>query len=135
MPRLSTPRMVPTASVMFLPGMKAPGGDEHALHAGARIRRAAHDLHRLAVAGIDHADAQPVGVGMLLGRDRRGDDEGASALALSSTLSTSSPIMVSLSAIVVERRVGVEMLLQPGEGEFHGLNPPASVGKSSGRKP
>ena len=26
MPRLSTPRMVPTASVMFLPGMKAPGG-------------------------------------------------------------------------------------------------------------
>ena len=26
MPRLSTPRMVPTCSVMFLPGMKAPGG-------------------------------------------------------------------------------------------------------------
>ena len=62
MPRLSTPRMLPTPSVMFLPGMKAPGGDEHAFHAGARIRRAAHDLHRLAGAGIDHADAQPVGV-------------------------------------------------------------------------
>ncbi len=29
----------------------------------------------------------------------------------------------------------VEMLLQPGQGEFHELNPPASVGKSSGRKP
>ena len=26
MPRLSTPRMVPTCSVMFLPGMNAPGG-------------------------------------------------------------------------------------------------------------
>ena len=46
---------------------------EHALHAGARIRRAAHDLHRLAVAGIDHADAQPIGVGMLLGRDHARD--------------------------------------------------------------
>ena len=29
----------------------------------------------------------------------------------------------------------VEMLFQPGQSEFHGLNPPASVGKSSGRKP
>ena len=27
MPRLSTPRMVPTPSVMFLPGMKVPGGE------------------------------------------------------------------------------------------------------------
>ncbi len=26
MPRLSTPRMVPTCKVMFLPGMNAPGG-------------------------------------------------------------------------------------------------------------
>ena len=34
-----------------------------------------------------------------------------------------------------ERSIGVEMLLQPGEGEFHELSPPASVGKSSGRKP
>ena len=49
---------------------------------------------------------------------------GASGFALSSTLSTSSPIMVSLSAIVVERLVGVEMLLQPGEGEFHRRSSP-----------
>src|SRR4029077_906909 len=28
MPRLSTPRMVPTASVMFLPGMKVPGAEK-----------------------------------------------------------------------------------------------------------
>ena len=27
MPRLSTPRMVPTVSVMFLPGMKVPGAE------------------------------------------------------------------------------------------------------------
>ena len=60
---------------------------------------------------------------------------GASALALSSMLSTSSPIMVSLSASFSERLVGVEMFLQPGEGELHVLNPPASVGTSSGLKP
>ena len=38
---------------------------EHALHAGARIGRAAHHLQALA-AGIDLADLQLVGVGMLL---------------------------------------------------------------------
>ena len=43
--------------------------------------------------------------------------------------------MVSLSTMRVERLVGVEVLLEPGEGEFHELSPPASVGKSSGRKP
>ena len=36
---------------------------------------------------------------------------------------------------LVERSIGVEMLLQPGQGELHALSPPASVGKSSGRKP
>ena len=35
----------------------------------------------------------------------------------------------------LERLVGVEMFLEPGEGEFHVLSPPAKVGKSSGRKP
>jgi hypothetical protein len=49
MPRLSTPLMVPTPSVMFLPGMKVPGGD--------------------------HADAQTIGVRMLLGRDHPRDGE------------------------------------------------------------
>ena len=50
--------------------------------------------------------------------------------------------MVSLSTIAFERRVGVEVLLEPGEGEFHHCNAgnhasirPRGVGKSSGRKP
>jgi hypothetical protein len=56
---------------------------EHALHAGARVGRAAHDLHGRAVAGIDHAHAQAVGVGMLLGLDDMGDDrEGRQRLRL-----------------------------------------------------
>ena len=35
----------------------------------------------------------------------------------------------------VERLVGGEVLLEPGEGEFHDESPPAKVGRSSGRKP
>ena len=60
---------------------------------------------------------------------------GASALPLSSTLLDLEPDHGELVDELVERLVGVEMLLEPGEGEFHQLNPPASVGKSSGRKP
>jgi hypothetical protein len=41
---------------------------EYGLHAAARIGRATHDLHRPARPNIHHADAQAVGVGMLLGR-------------------------------------------------------------------
>ena len=58
-----------------LAGDEGAGRREHALHAGARVGRAAHDLDRLAVAGIDHADAQAVGVGMLLGGNDRGNHE------------------------------------------------------------
>ena len=58
----------------LLAGNISPHGREHALHAGARVRRAADDLHR-AAAGVDDADLQPVGVGMLLGFDDGSDDE------------------------------------------------------------
>ena len=40
---------------------------EHALHAGARIGRTADNLYRIAVAEIDLADLQPVGIGMFFG--------------------------------------------------------------------
>ena len=48
---------------------------EDALHAGARIGRAADHLD-LAAAGIDQADPQPVGIGMLLGLHDIADGEG-----------------------------------------------------------
>ena len=44
------------------------GRCESADQAGARIRRAADHLDRVAVARIDHQHAQLVGVGMLFGR-------------------------------------------------------------------
>ena len=45
MPREATPRIVLSFSTAPVFGMTHPGRAEHALHAGARVRRAAHDLH------------------------------------------------------------------------------------------
>ena len=52
------------------------GRREHADETRARVRRAAHDLYRrCAVTGIDHADAQAISIGMLLGRNHPRDRE------------------------------------------------------------
>ena len=53
----------------------SPGRRKDALHAGARIGRAADDLHRRAGARIHAADPQPVGIRMRLRLDDRSDDE------------------------------------------------------------
>ena len=146
MPRLSTPRMVPTLQRHILAGNEGARRREHALHAGARIRRAAHHLDRIAGAGIDHADPQPVGVGMLLGLGDARDDERREQLGLVLDALDLEPDHGELVGDLAERMIGVEMLLEPAEGEFHHgdlrtwaphheLNPPASVGRSSGRKP
>ena len=92
---------------------------EHALHAGARIRRAAHDLDRIAAAGIDHAHAQPVGVGMLLRLDDARDDERREQLGLVLDALDFEPDHGELVGDLAERVIGVEMLLEPAESEFH----------------
>ncbi len=96
------------------------GRHEHALHAGARIGRAAHDLHRVARAGVDHADAQPVGVRMLLGRDHARDRERREQLGLVVDALDLEPDHGELVGERGDGCVGVEMLFEPGEGEFHG---------------
>ncbi len=118
-----------------LAGDEGAGRREHALHAGARIGRAANDLDRLAVAQFDHADAQAVCVRMLLGRNDVGDDEGLEQSGLVLDVLDLEPDHGELVDDLAQRCDGVEMLLQPGESELHELSPPASVGKSSGRKP
>ncbi len=99
MPRLSTPRMVPTPSVMFLPGMKVPGA-ENTLTMPARAFGAPQTT-------CTGAPPSPVStmqtrkrsaLGCCSAEITRAIVNGASAFALSSMLSTSSPIMVSLSA-------------------------------------
>ena len=102
----------------LLAGDVGPDRREHALHAGARVGRAADDLHRLA-AGVDDADPQPVGVGMLLGFDDARDDE---AVVLAARVLDALDLEADARQRVDdlgERGRGVEMVLEPGEGEFH----------------
>ena len=120
MPLLSSPRIHALLEHEILARDVGAGEGEDRLHAGAGVGRAADHVDQLAGAGIDLADPELVGVGVLLGRDDMGDDEiGLSALPWSSTLSTSRPTMVSASAISSARRVGLEMILEPVEGELH----------------
>ena len=84
----------------------------------ARVGRAADDLHRLA-AGVDHAQPQPVGVGVRLGLDHPRDDE---ALVLGARVLDALDLEADARQRVDdlgERRLGVEVVFEPGEGEFH----------------
>ena len=62
-----------------------------------RALGAPHTTSTTPRAGVDLADLQLVGVGMLLGLDHAGDGEGPSFAAGSSTPSTSSPIDASFA--------------------------------------
>ncbi len=96
---------------------------EHADHAGPRIGRAAHDLHRRTGPGVDHADAQPVGIGMLLGRDHAGDGERRQRRRLVGDALDLEADHGQAIDQRGERRVGRKMLLEPGQREFHGTTP------------
>jgi hypothetical protein len=135
MPRDSTPRIAPIFKTSPEAGIVVPGRGKHGFHAAARIRCAADDLNRIAVADIDHADAELVRVRMLLGGDHVGDDEGREQCGLVFDAFDFEADFVQLLGNLRDRGVGRKIILQPGEGELHVLNPPASVGKSSGLKP
>ena len=66
--------MTPLASVSFLPGIYVPTAENTPFMPVRALARRTDDLHR-ALAGVDDADFQPVGVGMLLGLDHGSDDE------------------------------------------------------------
>ena len=103
-----------------LAGNEGAGRREHADEAGARIRRAAHHLHRrAAVAGIDHADPQAIRIRMLLGRDHPRDRKRRQRLRLVLDVLDLEPDHGELVGELFQRLVGVEMFLQPGEREFH----------------
>ena len=102
-----------------LAGDEGAGRHEYALHTGARIGRAAHHLDRIAAAGIHHADAQPVGIGMLFGLDHARNDERRQELRLVLDALDLKPDHGELVHDLAERAIGVEMLLEPAEGEFH----------------
>ena len=96
---------------------------EHAHHPGAGVRRAAHDLHRIAPAGVDDADAKPVGIRMLLRLDDARDGEGRERGPLVLDRLDLEADARQHRHDLVERGLGLEMILEPGQGELHGRRP------------
>ena len=120
MPRLSTPRMVPTPSVMFLPGMKVPGG-ENTLIRPARAFGAPQTT-------CTGAPPSPVSTMQTRRRSAFGccsaeitarDGERRQRLGLVLDVLDLEPDHGELVGELFQRLVGVEMFLQPGEREFH----------------
>ena len=105
-----------------LAGNEGAGRREYTDKSRARIRRAADHLHGCrTVAGIDHADAKPVGIGMLLGGNHPRDRERRQRPGLVVDVLDLEPDHGELVGQLFQRLVGVEMLLEPGEREFHGV--------------
>ena len=84
---------------------------------------------------VYHAHAQAVRIGMLFGGNDLRDHERRERLRLVVDALHLKPDHGELVGEFFQRLVGVEMVFQPGEGELHVLNPPLSVGTSSGLKP
>ena len=83
----------------------------------------------VALARIDHADAQAIGIRMLLGRDHIGDRVRREGLGLVlDALDLEADAGQRLDDLV-ERGRGVEMILQPGECEFHRFSPVTTSGR------
>ena len=138
-------------------GNVAAGRREDALHAGAGVRRAAHDLDRIAGPGIDHAYPQPVGIRVLFRRDDIGDGERRELVRLALDALDLEPDHGQRLDDLVELGGRLQVVFQPGQGELHDMSltirvrcrpwpagkrrsgqavrPPNRVGRSSGRKP
>ena len=102
-----------------------PSGGKDALHASARIRRAAHDGVDLR-AVIDLAHPQPVGIGVLHRLDHMGDAEcGQRGAAILHALEFEADHGQRIGDFG-QGGGGVEMGLEPGERELH-LTPPRAA--------
>ena len=108
-------------------GDPVAGGRDHHLDAGAGVRGAADDL-LLAVGGQNPADPELVGVGVLHGLDHLADREGREPSGRVRHALDLEPEVGQREGDLVERRRGVEMLLEPGEREFH-RSVPSEVGR------
>jgi hypothetical protein len=95
------------------------GMRDHRGDARAGVRRAADDL-RLAPVGLDAADAEAVGVGVLFGLEHLAQREaGEPRGGVVHLLHLEAEIGQRLGDLG-HARGRVEMILEPGEGEFHG---------------
>ena len=106
-----------------------------ALHAGPRVRRAAHHDVTLAAADIDGTQAQAVGVGMRRRLHDIADDEaGQWRPAILDALDLEPDGGQTLADLGRCGR-GLQMLAQPGQRELHRPAPALALGMSSAAKP
>jgi hypothetical protein len=91
---------------------------EGADQAGARVGRAAHHLHRRAAARVDRQHLELVGVGVFFRRQHPGDHKRLQRRLVVDGFDLE-PDHGQPFDDLVERGVGVEMVLEPGKGEFH----------------
>ncbi len=96
-------------------------GDDD-LDAGPGVGGAADDL-LLAVGGENAADAELVGVGVGRGFEDLADGEGGQSLGGVGDALDLEPEVGQREGDLVERGGGVEVLLEPGESEFHDVRP------------
>ena len=110
------------------------GRSEHAEHSGARVGRSAHDLNR-PLARVDGQHLQLVGLRMLVRGQHARDLERCQRLRRVRQLLDLEPDIGQLLGEVLRRSIGLQMLLEPRQREFHAPTPPDSVGTSSARNP
>jgi hypothetical protein len=108
---------------------------EHSEHPGLGIGRSADHLDRIAGAGVDGQHLQLVGLGMTLCGQHPGDREWGKAVG-----GAHDPLDLEADCgqrldDPVDAGIGLEMLLEPGQSEFHAPTPPDRVGTSRLRKP
>ena len=121
MPLDSTPRITPGLRSTPVPGTWVPGGAK----TPTRPVRAADHLHLLGRRALrrvdrDAADAQPVGIRVLRRLDDARDAEGTERVrGILDAFDLEAEIGQGLGALV-EAGLGLEMVLEPGEGELHG---------------
>ena len=130
-PADSTPRSLALPS--FVPsGITAPGPRHGDGLAGRDVRRAADDLGRLGLAHVDRADAEPVGVGVLLGASARGRPRSSPGRRRrgGGCASTFVPVIVSrVAELVRARRPGPHVLARASESGTLIRTAPGSAGR------
>ena len=129
MPFDSAPRTSATWSTTPLAGTTAPGRPEHADEPGARVGRAADHLQRLAVTRVDRQHLQLVGIGVARGGEHPRDAEALQLLGRVLDAFDLEADGVELRRDLRRRRLGRDVLLEPGLQDFHRsiLSPYAGV--------
>ncbi len=95
---------------------------ENALQPGARVGRAADDL-KLFRSGVHHQHAQLVGVGVFFRRHDMGDAERRQLFRAVLNAFDLKAKGGQLFRDLVERSLGFQMVLQPGQRELHSIAP------------